>query len=259
MPTENNKLINNGYLRTPYVMKNNGHGGSGPGNRITAAIDVDDDVPRPMADDTTNTALHSLIPQKDENTNASVVSPLLAGVETNSDLCGSDAIMHHHHSSTQPQCANNVGHIKHPTVVFLGTDSGSRTALQCNVPMSYVATAAATTTQPSQHSPQSDLLLKESSLRCRLLVLAVALTVLGAAIGAMAIYFAGSYRCQQTASHSLDNNQNISNITGECWTHSTAFTYRCTYVYYNVNLMCYLFRIVVIVVVYYCPILFGGK
>ncbi|XP_061393727.1 neprilysin-1 [Musca vetustissima] len=203
MPAENNKLINNGYLRTPYVMKNNGHG-SGPVNRITA-IDVDDDeeaASRFPNDDTT--ASHHSITQKDDN-NASAISPLLAGAETNSDLCGSDA---------KPQCANNVGHIKHPTVVFLGGDSGgSRTALQCNVPMSY-ASANHTHPPPQHHSPQSDLLLKESSLRCRLLVLAVALTVLGAAIGAMAIYFAGSYRCQQpTTSHNLDNNQNFNNIT----------------------------------------------
>ncbi|XP_075158304.1 M13 family metallopeptidase neprilysin 1 [Haematobia irritans] len=196
MPAENNKLINNGYLRTPYVTKNNGHGTTGnPSNQMQNDDSIGGGV---GVDDRT-----TIISLKDD-ANASVISPLLGG-ETQTDLSANEVM----HQSSTPQCANNVGHIKHPTVVFLGTDSGgggigggvSHTTLQCNAPAAY---------SHHTHPPQSDLLLKESSLRCRLLVLAVALTVLGAAIGAMAIYFAGSYRCQ--TSHNIDNNQNF-NIT----------------------------------------------
>lgn len=238
MDNNTNKLINNGYLRTPYITKNNGHGTT---NRINNGDDV-------------GGGCGGVGSIKDVGT-ASVISPLL-GSETNKSELSETEVMHH--SSQQPQqqqqqpqqtpsCANNLGHMKFPTVVYLGTDSGkpiaggggsgaslgnARTTLQRNAPITYSTTGA------SSHSPQtshqSEWLLKESTLRCRLLVLAVALTVLGAAIGALAIYFAGNYRCQSSAHTAIDKSRNINNITGKCQIqilfnklHSCGYNNRC--------------------------------
>lgn len=234
MDNNTNKLINNGYLRTPYITKNNGHG-SNTTNRTN----------NPTDDDRGGGGGGGVGSINNINT-ATVISPLL-GAENKSELSETE-VMHHSSTPTSPppqsqqqplistttsssatpaSCANNVGHMKYPTVVYLGTDSGkplsgigpnsnaTRTSLQHNAPplASYISTHSPHSSTPHQ----SEWLLKESTLRCRLLVLAVALTVLGAAIGALAIYFAGNYRCQTaTATATTTTSRNINNVTGKC-------------------------------------------
>ncbi|EDV44465.1 uncharacterized protein Dana_GF20372 [Drosophila ananassae] len=110
-----------------------------------------------------------------EDLNATVVSPLLG------------------QQQQQPQLQQQQN--KLPTVVFLAPDGsggvGVGSALQRNPGTSLNPGSAA------QQRSSSDWLLKESQQRRRLLVLAIAFTVLGAAIGALAIYFASVHqRCQ---------------------------------------------------------------
>ncbi|XP_017870344.1 PREDICTED: neprilysin-2 isoform X2 [Drosophila arizonae] len=128
--------------------------------------------------------------------------------------------------------------LKLPTVVFLSPDGSGAvgSALQRNAP----ATAAGAGpgsgsgsgigSAPAVSAPSvaSDwLLLKEAQHRRRLLILAIAFTVLGAAIGALAIYFASVHqRCQlyprsgpQDAgdgSLNLDGSHNNICMTQEC-------------------------------------------
>ncbi|KAH8409250.1 hypothetical protein KR009_011232, partial [Drosophila setifemur] len=89
---------------------------------------------------------------------------------------------------------------KMPTVVFLCPDGsggvGVGSALQrSSAPGS--GSSPGGVQQPQAARSSSDWLLKESQQRRRLLVLAIAFTVLGAAIGALAIYFASIHqRCQ---------------------------------------------------------------
>ncbi|KAL7743891.1 hypothetical protein ACLKA6_003118 [Drosophila palustris] len=87
-------------------------------------------------------------------------------------------------------------HNKLPTVVFLSAD-GSNVVAPCNNLQRQVATVAATTAVGSDW-----LLLKETQQRRRLFVLAIAFTVLGAAIGALAIYFASLHQHCQFYQHS---------------------------------------------------------
>jgi len=114
-----------------------------------------------------------------EDLSATVVSPLL----------GQQQVPHQvQQQQQQPQQQQN----KLPTVVFLAPDGSGGVGIQRG--------------NPSQGNPgggsagvagHSDWLLKESQQRRRLLVLAIAFTVLGAAIGALAIYFASVHqRCQ---------------------------------------------------------------
>ncbi|KAH8273040.1 hypothetical protein KR018_002243, partial [Drosophila ironensis] len=111
-----------------------------------------------------------------EELSATVVSPLLGQQQALQP-------------QQQPQQPNKM-----PTVVFLAPDGSSGvgvgSALQRN--------AGALAGNPASRSgTSSDWLLKESQQRRRLLVLAIAFTVLGAAIGALAIYFASVHqRCQ---------------------------------------------------------------
>ncbi|KAH8376294.1 neprilysin-2 [Drosophila serrata] len=119
-----------------------------------------------------------------EELNATVVSPLLGQQQQQQQL-------------QQQQLQQN----KLPTVVFLSPDGsggvGLGSALQRNNPNpgSVAGGVGVGGGQPSRSS--SDWLLKESQQRRRLLILAIAFTVLGAAIGALAIYFASVHqRCQ---------------------------------------------------------------
>lgn len=205
MPMENNKVVvNNGYLRKQpsHAAKNNGHGSN---EADTGDISTD--------------TMHSRIKNEDN-------AGILDGVSVVSPLLGSSKISD---ETSVPQ-----QHTKLPTVVYLGTNSGGGcgvgsgattvgtvgTSLQRNVPAQYL--------MPTSHSPQtsqqSEWLLKEPTLRCRLMVLAVALTVLGAAIGALVIYFAGSdYRCHATAfdsGRSIHNNINSSGSGSSSSKHS---------------------------------------
>ncbi|EDW62314.1 neprilysin-1 [Drosophila virilis] len=89
---------------------------------------------------------------------------------------------------------------KLPTVVFLSPDGSGAvgSALQRNVPGPAPA--------PSPSVASDWLLLKEAQQRRRLLVLAIAFTVLGAAIGALAIYFASVHqRCQRHQRNDLQD------------------------------------------------------
>ena len=243
MPMDNNtnKLINNGYLRTPYITKNNGHGTNTNSNSNATVTGVTskrtNNVDAGGGGGGVGVNIKSTEDGNDSDAAVpTVISPLL-GVENKSELSATEVM---HHSSLLPSqqqqqqqqqqhqqrpllpCANNVGHtLKHPTVVYLDADSGKtipgsgvvNTTLQHNVPVAYSPQTS------SHHHHQSEWLIKESTLRCRLLVLAVALMVLGAAIGALAIYFAGgNYRCQ-TATHTIDKSRNINNnisTTGKC-------------------------------------------
>ncbi|KAM8719679.1 hypothetical protein ACLKA7_005843 [Drosophila subpalustris] len=81
-----------------------------------------------------------------------------------------------------PQQHAQQQHNKLPTVVFLSADGSN---------------VAATTAVGSDW-----LLLKETQQRRRLFVLAIAFTVLGAAIGALAIYFASLHQHCQFYQHS---------------------------------------------------------
>ncbi|XP_016962687.1 neprilysin-1 [Drosophila biarmipes] len=111
-----------------------------------------------------------------EELSATVVSPLLGQQQVP------------HQAAQQQQQQQN----KLPTVVFLAPDGSGGVGIQRG--------------SPAQGNPgggaagaggHSDWLLKESQQRRRLLVLAIAFTVLGAAIGALAIYFASVHqRCQ---------------------------------------------------------------
>ncbi|KAM7348788.1 M13 family metallopeptidase neprilysin 1 isoform 1-T5 [Cochliomyia hominivorax] len=215
MPMDNNtnKLINNGYLRTPYITKNNGHGSgttTTPMPTLNRINNTDDDRGGGGGGGVNS------IKDIDATT---VISPLL-GVENKTDLSDTE-VMHHSSAPQHQQHPNNVGHMKYPTVVYLGTDSGkpltgvAANTLQHNAPHAYNTTSLHSPHTATPH--QSEWLLKESTIRCRLWVLAVALTVLGAAIGALAIYFAGNYRCQTvttTHNHTIDKSRNINNVTG---------------------------------------------
>lgn len=200
MPNKNNKLINNGYLRstTPQIVSIKGGG------------------------DNTNNSSNTI----DDGGDATVVSPLLYKEQTSVGAHQQNAISSQTASANAPK-SNEINisattkspsssapyqtngphsHTKVPTVVYLGNDNtgsgGGRISLQrnANVPPPY-------STPPTT----TDWLLKEPSLRRRLLVLAVAFTVLGAAIGALAIYFAStSYPCINT----LDSNQRVIDYTG---------------------------------------------
>ncbi|TMW44886.1 hypothetical protein DOY81_010034, partial [Sarcophaga bullata] len=234
MPMDNNtnKLINNGYLRTPYITKNNGHGTNSNSNATVTGVTSKRTNNVDAGGGGVGVGVGGNVKSTEDGNDSdaaapTVISPLL-GVENKSELSATEVM---HHSSPQQQqqqhqhqhqhqqrpllpCANNVGHtLKHPTVVYLDADSGKtipssgvvNTTLQHNVPVAYSPQTS------SHHHHQSEWLIKESTLRCRLLVLAVALTVLGAAIGALAIYFAGgNYRCQ-TATHTIDKSRNINN------------------------------------------------
>uniref|UniRef100_W8BVC8 Membrane metallo-endopeptidase-like 1 n=1 Tax=Ceratitis capitata TaxID=7213 RepID=W8BVC8_CERCA len=179
---DTNKLLNNGYLRTPHIF------GLSTGSTM------------------------------DDSGATTAISPLLEDSSGIATTALSDETLHslqQNSKNLNNMAANNGPHVKLPTVVYLGTDSGgggvsgavagtggglgaaaTRTTLQRNVPSPYQST-----TTPMHHShrnhanQQSDWLTKEPQQRRRLLILAVAFTVLGAAIGALAIYFAGSYRC----------------------------------------------------------------
>ncbi|KAH8362537.1 hypothetical protein KR084_013065 [Drosophila pseudotakahashii] len=117
-----------------------------------------------------------------EELSATVVSPLL----------GQQQQVPPHQMQQQQQQQNKL-----PTVVFLTPDGSGGVGIQRGNP-----------TNPGNPNPgggsagagtghHSDWLLKESQQRRRLLVLAIAFTVLGAAIGALAIYFASVHqRCQ---------------------------------------------------------------
>lgn len=196
MPADNTKIISNGYTRQPYIMKNNGHGGVGGSSNGIGTADDDGGGGGGLGAVTGGggRSSHALSQHYDAS-----ASPLLGG-ENNSELSGSNGM----HPSTQPQYPNNVGH-KFDTHVSItgggGGGGGSQTTLERGTTIGY--TGAGNTRR------------NKSLRKCQLLVLAVALTVLGAAIGALAINFAGSYRCQTT--HNLDNNQNF-NITGEWFT-----------------------------------------
>ncbi|EDV47339.1 neprilysin-1 [Drosophila erecta] len=107
-----------------------------------------------------------------EELSATVVSPLLGQPQVQ--------------QQTQPQQQQN----KLPTVVFLAPDGSGGVGIQRGNPAQASPGGAAGT------GSHSDWLLKESQQRRRLLVLAIAFTVLGAAIGALAIYFASVHqRC----------------------------------------------------------------
>ncbi|KAH8415360.1 hypothetical protein KR222_005098, partial [Zaprionus bogoriensis] len=90
---------------------------------------------------------------------------------------------------------------KLPTVVYLNADGSGAvgSALQRNASAAAGGAAAGGGGGGVGSAAASDwLLLKEAQQRRRLLVLAIAFTVLGAAIGALAIYFAGvQQRCQR--------------------------------------------------------------
>ncbi|EDW86306.2 uncharacterized protein Dwil_GK15832 [Drosophila willistoni] len=109
--------------------------------------------------------------------NATVVSPLISG----------GASQMQSQAQSQQQQPNKL-----PTVVYLSPDgSAVGSALQRNAPALPPSSNASSSQRPS------DWLIKESQQRRRLLVLAIAFTVLGAAIGALAIYFASLHqRCQ---------------------------------------------------------------
>ena len=103
---------------------------------------------------------------------------------------------------------------KLPTVVFLSPDGSGAvgSALQRNAPDPAPAASSTLTPTPTpsptpRRAVASDwLLLKEAQQRRRLLILAVAFTVLGAAIGALAIYFASVHqRCQRHQRNGLQD------------------------------------------------------
>ncbi|XP_034671891.1 neprilysin-1 isoform X2 [Drosophila subobscura] len=130
--------------------------------------------------------------------NATVVSPLLGQQQQQQQQ------QQQHQLQQQQQQQNKL-----PTVVFLSPDGsggvGIGSALQRN-PISGASIPPATVS-----SRTSDWLLKESQQRRRLLILAIAFTVLGAAIGALAIYFAGVHqRCQLYPPRSLDAAESVS-------------------------------------------------
>ncbi|XP_036345070.1 neprilysin-1-like, partial [Rhagoletis pomonella] len=173
---ETNKLLNNGYLRTPHIF--------GVSSGAT------------MEDGGATTAVSPLLSDSGDIATTTLIDDKLSNLQQNSNNLNNSA-------------ANNGPHVKLPTVVYLGADSGgggggggvggvgvsinsgtgaTRTTLQRNAPSPYQST----TTPMHQHS---DWLMKEPTQRRRLLILAAAFMVLGAAIGALAIYFAGSYRC----------------------------------------------------------------
>ncbi|TDG39542.1 hypothetical protein AWZ03_014035, partial [Drosophila navojoa] len=138
------------------------------------------------------------------------------------------------HQQQQQQLPPPQQQLKLPTVVFLSPDGSGAvgSALQRNAPAVAVGAApgSASGTAPAASAPAvaSDwLLLKEAQHRRRLLILAIAFTVLGAAIGALAIYFASVHqRCQlhprsgpQDAgdgSFNLDGTHNNICMTQEC-------------------------------------------
>jgi len=114
-----------------------------------------------------------------EELSATVVSPLL----------GQQQVQHqapHQMQQQQQQQQQN----KLPTVVFLAPDGSGGVGIQRGNP------AQGNPGMVTGTGSHSDWLLKESQQRRRLLVLAIAFTVLGAAIGALAIYFASVHqRC----------------------------------------------------------------
>lgn len=98
-----------------------------------------------------------------------------------------------------PQPQQQQQQHKLPTVVFLSPDGSGAvgSALQRNAPAPAAATAPTTAPATTPAVASDWLLLKEAQHRRRLLVLAIAFTVLGAAIGALAIYFASVHQqCQ---------------------------------------------------------------
>ncbi|XP_030381091.1 neprilysin-1 [Scaptodrosophila lebanonensis] len=120
--------------------------------------------------------------------NATVVSPLLGQQTTRPGLAPAAATGS---LSATPafKVPQHQSQNKLPSVAFLSPDGsgGVGSALQRNMPPAMLVSTA----RPS------DWLLKEPQQRRRLLVLAIAFTVLGAAIGALAIYFASVHqRCQ---------------------------------------------------------------
>ncbi|XP_067638908.1 neprilysin-1 isoform X2 [Eurosta solidaginis] len=181
--SEKSKLFNNGYLRTPHLF----------GLSTGASMD----------DSSATTADLPLLSDSNDIATTALSDDKLLSLQQNS-------------RNLNNSTANNGPHVKLPTVVYLGTDSavgsvggvgrgnggvggigvgigsgsrGARTTLQCNVPSPYH-----TTTTPIHQ--QTDWLIKEPTQRRRFLILAGAFMVLGAAIGALAIYFAGGNRCQ---------------------------------------------------------------
>lgn len=184
---DTNKLLNNGYLRTPHIFGLS-TGSSMDESGATAANS-------PLLEDSSGVATTALSDDK------------LLSLQQNSRNLNNSA-------------ANNGPHVKLPMVVYLGSDSGggrdvsgtnmgtglgtgigsgsgaARTALQRNVPSPYQSTTAPMHLSHRNHPHQhSDWFTKEPTQRRRLLILAAAFTVLGAAIGALAIYFASNNRC----------------------------------------------------------------
>lgn len=171
------KTLNNGYLRTPHSNENGSSNGGGGGvGTGVGGIGI-----------SLGTGLN-----EDASTDVTTTSPLLGGGNTTTT------------GSTQ---AINLGNVvvnngplnnKTPTIVHFGAGS--------NVPRTSLHNASGLT-QPAH---TSDCFFKESTLRRRLLVLAISFMVFGAAIGALAIYFAGSYRCSSSGgSHSSSNRNSI--------------------------------------------------
>lgn len=128
-------------------------------------------------------------------------------VDSFGSLLASPLRNYHQQQQQQHQQQEQQQQHKLPTVVYLSADGSSAvgSALQRNAASGGVGAgvgggggggAAATA---SGGAASDWLLLKEAQQRRRLLMLAIAFTVLGAAIGALAIYFAGvqQQRCQR--------------------------------------------------------------
>ncbi|XP_017119291.1 neprilysin-1 [Drosophila elegans] len=119
-----------------------------------------------------------------EELSATVVSPLL----------GQQQVPPHQLQQQQHQQQQQQQQNKLPTVVFLAPDGSGGVGIQRNPAQANPGGGGGGAVGGRTHS---DWLLKESQQRRRLLVLAIAFTVLGAAIGALAIYFASVHqRCQ---------------------------------------------------------------